>query len=72
MFQIIAKTLTGLEEILAKEIEEIGGINIAIGNRMVSYVGDKKVLYKSNLWLRTALRILKPVERFEASSPEDR
>lgn len=71
MFQIIAKTLTGLEEILAKEIEEIGGINIAIGNRMVSYVGDKKVLYKSNLWLRTALRILKPVERFEASSPED-
>lgn len=71
MFQIIAKTLTGLEEILAKEIEQIGGINIAIGNRMVSFVGDKKTLYKSNLWLRTALRILKPVERFEASSPEE-
>lgn len=71
MFQIIAKTLTGLEEILAKEIEAIGGINIAIGNRMVSFVGDKKTLYKANLWLRTALRILKPVERFEASSPEE-
>ena len=71
MFQIIAKTLTGLEEILAKEIEGIGGINIAIGNRMVSFVGDKKELYKANLWLRTALRILKPIERFEASSPEE-
>lgn len=71
MFQIIAKTLTGLEEILAKEIEAIGGVNIAIGNRMVSFVGDKKELYKANLWLRTALRILKPIERFEASSPEE-
>lgn len=70
-FQIIAKTLTGLEEILAKEIEAIGGINIAIGNRMVSFVGDKKTLYKANLWLRTALRVLKPVERFEASDPDD-
>ena len=71
MFQIIAKTLAGLEEILAKEIESIGGINIAIGNRMVSFVGDKKTLYMANLWLRTALRILKPVERFTASSPEE-
>ena len=71
MFQIIAKTLTGLEEILAKEIEGIGGINIAVGNRMVSFVGDKKTLYMANLWLRTALRVLKPVERFAASSPEE-
>mgnify|MGYP004447061447 CR=1 FL=1 len=71
MFQIIAKTLMGLEEILAKEIEALGGINIAIGNRMVSFVGDKQMLYKSNLWLRTALRVLKPIERFEASSADD-
>lgn len=70
-FQIVAKTLAGLEEILAKEIETIGGENIIIGTRMVSYVGDKSLLYKSNLWLRTALRVLKPVERFEASDPDD-
>lgn len=71
MFQIIAKTQAGLEEILAKEIEQIGGINIAIGNRMVSFVGDKKTLYKANLWLRTALRVLKPIERFTASDPDE-
>ena len=53
-FKIIAKTLAGLEEILAKEIEQLGGENIAIGNRMVSYLGDKQLLYKSNLWHRTA------------------
>ena len=70
-FKIVAKTLAGLEEILAKEIEQLGGTNIAIGNRMVSYVGDKQLLYKSNLWLRTALRILKPVEQFDACDPDE-
>lgn len=70
-FKIVAKTLAGLEEILAKEIEQIGGTNIAIGNRMVSYVGDKQLLYKSNLWLRTALRVLKPAEQFDACDPDE-
>lgn len=69
--RIVAKTLEGLEEILAKEIEQLGGINIAIGNRMVSYLGDKELLYKSNLWLRTALRVLVPVEKFNAGDPDD-
>ncbi len=70
-FKIIAKTLAGLEEILAKEIEQLGGENIAIGNRMVSYMGDKQLLYKSNLWLRTALRVLKPIEYFNAADPDE-
>ena len=70
-FKIIAKTLAGLEEILAKEIEQLGGENIAIGNRMVSYLGDKELLYKSNLWLRTALRVLMPFEQFSAADPEE-
>ncbi|MDO4497531.1 MAG: THUMP domain-containing protein [Bacteroidales bacterium] len=70
-FTIVAKTLAGLEEILAKEVETIGGTDIVIGTRMVSYQGDKQLLYKSNLWLRTALRVLKPIEEFEASNPDD-
>ena len=70
-FKIVAKTLAGLEEILAKEIEQLGGEGITIGNRMVSYLGDKQLLYKSNLWLRTALRVLRPIEHFNASDPDD-
>ena len=70
-FKIIAKTLAGLEELLAAEVEKIGGVNIAVGTRMVSYVGDKELLYKSNLWLRTALRVLKPIATFEASDPDE-
>ena len=70
-FKIVAKTLAGLEEILAKEIETLGGSNIVIGTRMVSFEGDKEMLYKANLWLRTALRILKPIENFQAGDPDE-
>ena len=70
-FKIVAKTLAGLEEILAKEIEQLGGEGITIGNRMVSFLGDKELLYKSNLWLRTALRVLKPIENFTATDPDE-
>lgn len=60
----LAKTLAGLEEVLAKELEGLGAEQIEIGNRMVRYQGDKTLLYKSNLHLRTALRILVPIHRF--------
>lgn len=70
-FEIIAKTLQGLEEILAQEISELGGENIEIGKRMVSFRGDKELLYKANLYCRTALRILKPIYSFTASDTDD-
>jgi putative N6-adenine-specific DNA methylase len=70
-FKIVAKTLQGLEEQLATEIQALGGINIAVGTRMVSFLGDKALLYKANLWLRTALRVLKPVTSFHAGNPDE-
>ncbi len=63
---LIAKTLLGLESVLAKEIEAIGGSNIEILKRAVSFEGDMEVLYKANLQLRTALSILKPIFSFHA------
>lgn len=60
-FKIVAKSLYGLEDILAEEIRMLGGRDIQILNRAVSYTGDKALLYKSNLYLRTAIRILLPV-----------
>ncbi len=70
-FKIVAKTLAGLEDLLAKEIETLGGSNIVVGTRMVAFEGNKEMLYKANLWLRTALRILKPVENFLAGDPDE-
>ena len=63
---MIAKTLFGFEEILAKELHQLGAQNVEIGTRMVSFVGDKGFMYKANLALRTALKILKPIYNFRA------
>ncbi|MDG1761713.1 MAG: THUMP domain-containing protein [Flavobacteriaceae bacterium] len=59
---MVAKTFYGFEEILAKELKMLGAQDIKPGNRMVSFVGDLGFLYKANLCLRTALKILKPIQ----------
>jgi 23S rRNA (guanine2445-N2)-methyltransferase len=63
-FEIIAKTLFGLEGVLAEEIRELGGTDIQILTRAVRYVGDQELLYKSNYLLRTAIKVLKPIASF--------
>lgn len=66
MEQYLAKTLAGLEEILVKEIEDLGGQNIEQHHRAVSFEADLETLYRINLWSRTALRVLKPILQFKA------
>ena len=70
-FELIAKTFQGLEEVLAKELTELGASNIEIGRRMVSFTGDKEMMYKANFYLRTAIRILKPIKHFEAKNADE-
>lgn len=70
-FKIVAKTLFGMEKVLAKELLDLGAQNIQIGNRIVSFMGDKGFIYKSNLCLHTALKILKPIHKFKANSNEE-
>lgn len=69
-FTMIAKTFKGLEEVLAGEIAAIGGNDIEIGRRAVSFTGDKSVLYRANLWLRTASRVLVPIATFRADDAD--
>lgn len=61
-----AKTFFGFEEILAKELQILGAQQVEIGTRVVSFKGDKGFMYKANLALRTALKILKPIKTFKA------
>ena len=68
--KIIATTFSGLEEVLKKEIEKLGGRNINISTRAVSFFGDKELLYRANLTLRTAIRILVPITDFFASDTQ--
>lgn len=68
---MIAKTFQGLEEVLAKELIELGANDVQIGRRMVSFTGDKAMMYKANFCLRTAIRILKPIKQFKASDADE-
>jgi len=70
-FEIIAKTFQGLEEVLAQELTVLGANDIQIGRRMVSFSGDKEMLYKANFCLRTAIRILKPIKQFTAKDADE-
>ena len=70
-FELIAKTFQGLEPVLAAELTELGANNIQIGRRMVSFVGNKELMYRANFQLRTAIRILKPIKHFRATTAEE-
>ena len=55
---MLAKTFKGLEEVLAQELTELGANDVQIERRAVRFSGDKAMLYKANLCLRTASRVL--------------
>lgn len=68
--KLIAKTFQGLEEVLAKELTELGANDIQIGLRMVSFTGDLEMMYRANFCLRTAVRVLKVINEFDADDAD--
>lgn len=63
--------MAGLEEVLAQELIELGADEVQLARRSVYFSGDQKLLYKANYCLRTALRILVPVESYKIHSADD-
>ncbi|MBQ6238463.1 MAG: RNA methyltransferase [Bacteroidales bacterium] len=70
-FKMIAKTMFGLEEILADELRQCGAKDIEPLTRAVAFTGDMRVLYRANYTCRTALAILKPFAEFEANDEQE-
>lgn len=70
-FLMLAKTFKGLEEVLAQELIELGANDVQIERRAVSFRGDKAMLYRANLCLRTAIRILMPIASFKAKDTDN-
>ena len=70
-FTMVAKTLFGFEDLLANELTQLGAQEVKTGVRNVSFSGDKGFMYKSNLALRTAIKILKPIETFVVTGEQD-
>ncbi|OZV69849.1 THUMP domain-containing class I SAM-dependent RNA methyltransferase [Winogradskyella aurantia] len=70
-FKMVAKTLFGFEDILANELTQLGAMDVEKGIRNVSFVGDKGFMYKANLGIRTAIKILKPIKSFRVVREDD-
>lgn len=70
-FKMIAKTMFGLEEVLAEELRECGAEDIEVITRAVSFTGTMRTLYRANYTCRTALAILKPFAEFEANNEQE-
>lgn len=70
-FEIVAKTLFGLEGVLAGELKALGAEDIKVLNRAVSFQGDNEMLYRANLHLRTAIKLLKPIHHFKAQNEQE-
>ena len=70
-FKMVAKTFYGFEDVLSKELLKLGAQKIEKGSRSVSFYGDKGFLYKANLSLRTAIKILKPIKSFKFKDQDD-
>lgn len=69
--QLLAKTLHGFEEVLAEELRQLGATKIEERKRAVAFEGDLKLMYRANLELRTAIRILMPIANFKARNEDE-
>lgn len=70
-FEMKVTTFFGLEEILAHELQQLGGRNIEVFKRGVSVTGDLGFLYKANLCLHTALKVIIPITKFSANNEQE-
>ena len=70
VFRLVAKTILGLEPVLAEELKALGAKNVEEQNRAVLFDGDKAMMYRANYHCRTAISILKPIAEFTAQNEE--
>ena len=70
-FDMLAKTFKGLEDVLAEELLELGANNVVKQRRAVSFTGDMAMLYRANLCLRTASKVLVPIAAFHAKDADE-
>lgn len=70
-FKMLAKTFYGFEDLLENELKQLGAQEVERGNRVVHFKGDKGFMYKANLSLRTALKILVPIYHCRVNSEHD-
>ena len=71
MTRYFATCARGLEPVLAGELSSLGASPVEAGRGGVTFGGDAAMLYRACLWLRTAVRVLRPLREFDARTPEE-
>lgn len=71
MTRYFATCARGLEPVLAGELTALGGAAVEPGRGGATFRGDNAMLYRACLWLRTAVRVLRPVHEFDCRSPDE-
>src|SRR3954463_8056862 len=70
MTRYFATCARGLEPVLANELTALGASGVEPGRGGVTFRGDSAMLYRACLWLRTAVRVLRPIHEFDAHSTD--
>lgn len=63
--ELIATATFGLEAVVKREIQELGYKILKTEDGKVTYLGDERAVVRSNLWLRSADRVLLRMAEFE-------
>lgn len=69
--ELIATATFGLEAVVKREIQNLGYKLIKTEDGKVTYLGDERAIVKSNLWLRSADRVLLKMAEFKAEEFEE-
>lgn len=70
-YKLLAPCLFGLESVLKQEIIDLGLEILEVEDGRVYFEGDAMAICRSNLWLRTAERVMIEIGRFKATSFEE-
>ena len=68
--ELIATATFGLEAVVKREIEALGYRILGTEDGKVTYLGDERAIARSNLWLRSADRVLLKMGEFTAEDFE--
>ena len=69
--ELIATATFGLEAVVKREIESLGYKILKTEDGKVTYMGDERAIVRSNLWLRSADRVLLKMAEFKALEFEE-
>lgn len=69
--KLVATCSRGLEEVLAAELDDLGGHHLIAGKGVVSFQGDRRCMIRACLGLRSAIRVLVPLVERPVNKRED-